>query len=59
MFCLKPKRSLIFVWHAGEERGLYGSKYFADNPSVPIDRIVAQLDMDLIGRKPRQQRRQK
>jgi Zn-dependent M28 family amino/carboxypeptidase len=45
-----PKRSLIFVWHAGEERGLLGSRYFADHPSVPIDRIVAQLNIDMIGR---------
>src|SRR5207244_129096 len=28
----KPKRSIIFVWHAGEERGLWGSRYFADYP---------------------------
>jgi Zn-dependent M28 family amino/carboxypeptidase len=46
----KPKRSLIFVWHAGEERGLWGSRYFADFPLVPIDRISAQLNMDMIGR---------
>lgn len=46
----KPRRSLIFVWHAGEERGLLGSRYFADYPSVPIDRIVAQINMDMVGR---------
>ena len=46
----KPKRSLIFVWHAGEERGLWGSRYFADYPTVPIDTIVAQLNIDMIGR---------
>ncbi len=46
----RPKRSLIFVWHAGEERGLWGSKYFADYPTVPIDQIVAQLNIDMIGR---------
>lgn len=46
----KPKRSLIFVWHTGEERGLWGSRYFADYPPVPIDRIVAQLNIDMIGR---------
>jgi hypothetical protein len=46
----RPKRSVIFVWHAGEERGLYGSRYFADHPVVPIDRIVAQLNIDMIGR---------
>jgi Zn-dependent M28 family amino/carboxypeptidase len=46
----RPKRSLIFVWHAGEERGLWGSRYFADYPTVPIDEVVAQLNIDMIGR---------
>jgi Zn-dependent M28 family amino/carboxypeptidase len=45
-----PKRSLLFVWHAGEERGLYGSRFFADYPTVPLDSIVAQLNIDMIGR---------
>jgi peptidase M28-like protein len=47
---LRPKRSILFVWHTGEERGLYGSRYFADYPAVPIDSIVAQLNIDMIGR---------
>ena len=46
----RPKRSLLFVWHAGEERGLLGSRYFADYPTAPIDKIVAQLNIDMIGR---------
>jgi hypothetical protein len=46
----RPKRSLLFVWHAGEERGLLGSRYFADHPTVPLDAIVAQLNVDMIGR---------
>jgi hypothetical protein len=46
----RPKRSLLFVWHAGEEAGLYGSRYFADYPTVPLERIVAQLNIDMIGR---------
>src|SRR5262249_51222635 len=46
----KPKRSLLFVWHVGEERGLWGSRYFADYPTVPMDEIVAQLNIDMIGR---------
>ncbi len=46
----RPRRSLIFVWHTGEERGLYGSRYFADYPSVPIDSIVAEINMDMVGR---------
>ena len=46
----KPKRSLLFVWHAGEERGLYGSRYFADYPTVPMENLVAQINIDRIGR---------
>lgn len=46
----RPKRSLIFIWHTGEERGLWGSRYFADYPTVPMDAIVAQLNIDMIGR---------
>ncbi len=46
----RPKRSLIFVWHAGEEKGLWGSEYFTDHPTVPRDSIVAQLNMDMVGR---------
>jgi hypothetical protein len=45
-----PKRSLLLVWHSGEERGLLGSRYFADYPTVPMDKIVAQLNIDMIGR---------
>jgi Peptidase family M28 len=46
----KPKRSLIFVWHTGEESGLYGAEYFTSHPTVPRDSIVAQLNMDMMGR---------
>ncbi len=46
----KPKRSILFVWHTGEEKGLWGSQYFTDHPTVPRDSIVAQLNMDMVGR---------
>jgi hypothetical protein len=46
----KPKRSLVFVWHTGEEAGLYGSRYNADYPVVPVEGIQAQLNMDMVGR---------
>ncbi|MEN3334228.1 MAG: hypothetical protein V7641_3593 [Blastocatellia bacterium] len=46
----KPRRSLLFVWHAGEEKGLYGSRYFADYPTVAMDKLVAQINIDMIGR---------
>ena len=45
-----PKRSLLFVWHAGEESGLLGSRYMADYPEVPLDKVAAQLNIDMIGR---------
>jgi hypothetical protein len=46
----RPRRSVLFVWHAGEERGLWGSRYFTRYPTVPIRDIVAQLNIDMIGR---------
>jgi Zn-dependent M28 family amino/carboxypeptidase len=46
----RPKRSALFVWHTGEERGLLGSNYFTENPTVPRDSIVAQVNIDMIGR---------
>jgi len=47
---VKPRRSLLFVWHTGEEGGLRGSRHFSDHPTVPRDSIVAQLNMDMVGR---------
>jgi hypothetical protein len=47
---MKPKRSLLFVWHTGEEKGLLGSRHFADHPTVPRDSIVAQINLDMVGR---------
>lgn len=44
------RRSALFVWHSGEERGLWGSRYFVDHASVPIGSIVAQLNLDMVGR---------
>jgi hypothetical protein len=46
----RPKRSLLFVWHTGEEEGLWGSDWFTRHTTVPRDSIVAQLNMDMIGR---------
>ncbi|MEP6999685.1 MAG: M28 family peptidase, partial [bacterium] len=47
---VRPKRSILFVWHAGEEKGLWGSMFFTDHPTIPRDSIVAQLNMDMVGR---------
>jgi hypothetical protein len=46
----KPKRSTLFVWHVAEELGLVGARYFTDHPTVPRDSIVADLNLDMIGR---------
>jgi hypothetical protein len=46
----KPRRSLLFVWHTAEEKGLFGAQYFSDHPTVPRDSIVAQINMDQMGR---------
>ena len=47
---VKPKRSTLFVWHTGEEAGLVGSAFFTRNPTVPMDSVVAQINVDMIGR---------
>jgi Zn-dependent M28 family amino/carboxypeptidase len=47
---MRPKRSIIFLWNAGEEKGLWGSQYFNQFPPVDITRVVANLNMDMIGR---------
>jgi hypothetical protein len=46
----RPRRSLLFLVPSGEERGLWGSDYYVHHPTVPLDRVVANLNMDLIGR---------
>jgi len=46
----RPKRSMLFIWHAGEEKGLWGSEYYTNNPTVPINSIITGLNVDMIGR---------
>ena len=46
----KPKRSVVFIWHVGEEAGLLGSRYNADFPVVPLEKVQAVLNMDMVGR---------
>src|SRR6266566_4439896 len=46
----RPKRSLVFMTVSGEERGLWGSAYFADHPTVPLADVIADLNIDMVGR---------
>ena len=47
-----PRRSLVFMTVSGEERGLWGSGWYADHPTVPLAATVADLNTDMIGRNP-------
>ncbi len=46
----RPRRSIVFLWNAGEEKGLWGSQYFNEFPSIDLTKVVADLNMDMIGR---------
>jgi hypothetical protein len=47
---MRPKRSIVFLWNAGEEKGLWGSQYFTEYPPVDLTKVVANLNLDMIGR---------
>lgn len=47
---VKPKRSIVILNVSGEEKGLLGSAYFAEHPTIPMDKIVADINLDMIGR---------
>jgi len=47
---IRPKRTMIFLWVTGEEKGLWGSQYFNQFPPIDITKVVADLNMDMIGR---------
>jgi Zn-dependent M28 family amino/carboxypeptidase len=44
---IKPKRSVLFVVVTGEEKGLLGSSYFANNPTIPVTQLVANVNLDM------------
>ena len=44
------KRTLIFIAFSGEEDGLFGSKYYVNNPVFPVDKTVAMINLDMVGR---------
>jgi hypothetical protein len=45
----RPKRTVVFVWDSGEEQGLWGTRRFVHAPPVPLERIVAHFNVDMIG----------
>ena len=47
---IRPRRSILFLAPSAEEDGLVGSAHFTDHPTVPLANVVANLNMDLIGR---------
>jgi len=47
---VRPKRSVLFIWFAAEEIGLVGSRYFTENPTVPLDNCICMLNCDMVGR---------
>ncbi len=49
MTAVRPRRSLVFLWDSGEERGLWGTRRFVSTPPVPLANIVALVNIDMIG----------
>jgi hypothetical protein len=47
---VRPRRSVLFLWNGGEEKGLWGSQYFAEFPPIDLSKVVADINMDMIGR---------
>jgi len=47
---MKPKRNIVLVWFSGEENGLLGSRYFADHLPMPTEEVIANVNVDMIGR---------
>jgi Zn-dependent M28 family amino/carboxypeptidase len=46
----KNKRTLIFIAFSGEEDGVFGSKYYVNNPVFPLDKTIAMINLDMVGR---------
>ncbi|HEY0671167.1 MAG TPA: M20/M25/M40 family metallo-hydrolase [Longimicrobiales bacterium] len=49
----RPARSVMFLLVSGEEKGLLGSRYFSEHPTVPLQNVVANVNIDMIGRNSR------
>jgi hypothetical protein len=46
----RPRRSVVFLHVSGEEKGLLGSEWYSDHPTVPLSQVVANVNVDMIGR---------
>ncbi|MFN9879632.1 MAG: M28 family metallopeptidase, partial [Planctomycetota bacterium] len=46
----RPKRSVLFIWFAAEEMGLVGSRHYTDFPTLPLEKMVCMLNIDMVGR---------
>ena len=46
----KPKRSIVFAWVTAEEKGLIGSDYYSQNPVFPLEKTLADINLDMVGR---------
>lgn len=46
-----PKRSILFLHVTGEEHGLHGSRYYSENPLFPLENTIADINIDMIGRR--------
>ena len=45
-----PERSILFLWVTGEEKGLLGSEYFVENPTMPLEQMMVNVNVDMVGR---------
>ena len=45
-----PKRSIVFMWVSGEEKGLLGSAYYVENPIIPLNQTIVDINVDMVGR---------
>ena len=48
---LQPQRGILFLMVSGEEKGLFGSKFYTENPVFPLNKTIANLNIDMVGRK--------
>jgi len=46
----KPLRTVVFAWVNAEEKGLFGSQYYTDNPIIPMENTLVNINLDMIGR---------